>query len=70
MITEAHLVPPDDYPIVTCPKCGVTSSDFDGFGLQFCARCGYCAHPALTGDTCDLCHRRVTEPQPAAQEPK
>jgi ribosomal protein L37AE/L43A len=50
----------EDLPIVRCPSCGTTSTDLDGFGLQFCARCGYCKHPSLTGETCDLCHRRGT----------
>jgi protein-arginine kinase activator protein McsA len=45
----------DDYPIVECPKCHTTVTDLDGFGLLFCAACGYCAHPSATDGKCDLC---------------
>lgn len=46
-------------PLLACPACGVETPDFDGFGVLFCDRCGYCRHPAITGDRCDLCGRPV-----------
>lgn len=41
-----------------CPKCGRGFEDRDGFGFIACrgrGGCGYCTHPSLTGDRCDIC---------------
>jgi ssDNA-binding Zn-finger/Zn-ribbon topoisomerase 1 len=49
----------DDYPRVSCPKCGEVSIDMDGFGFIACERCGYCKHVAMHEDDgrwhCDIC---------------
>lgn len=45
----------DDYPEMTCPKCGRESPDMDGFGLMFCVGCGYCTHASITDDVCNFC---------------
>ena len=38
----------DDYPEMTCPKCGKETPDMDGFGFIACLPdgCGYCRHVA------------------------
>jgi hypothetical protein len=50
----------DDVPQVQCPKCRAWQDDHDGFGVLSCA-CGYCAHPAASGDPmrCELCGELV-----------
>lgn len=45
----------DDYPLLVCPKCGVSDNDFDGFGFIACESCGYCTHPSRDGGTCSIC---------------
>jgi hypothetical protein len=46
----------DDLPRLDCPMCGADNgADLDGFGCMWCLRCGWCRHPSLTGDFCDMC---------------
>ena len=61
----------DDYPTVTCPKCGREQVDMDGFGFLACIPfnipvsiaekhgvipcCGYCTHPSITDGVCGIC---------------
>lgn len=48
-------------PMMTCPQCGVEEPDFDGFGMlahvqpYFSRGCGWCSHPARTGNLCEIC---------------
>lgn len=51
----------DEYPTLTCPQCGDTQTDMDGFGFLACDVCGYCTHPSLTGGICEIC-QTVIEP--------
>jgi len=50
-----------EQPIKECPKCHVESEDYDGFGVLYCPKCGYCQHASATGDYCDFCHKKVGE---------
>jgi len=45
----------DLMPLMECPNCGNVSDDFDGFGVLACDACGFCTHPAITGDVCEIC---------------
>ena len=45
----------NDVPVATCPHCRAPQADYDGFGVLYCERCGYCAHPSLTDGVCELC---------------
>lgn len=45
----------EDYPEITCPRCGHTEEDMDGFGFVCCHRCGYCVHPSITDGVCGVC---------------
>jgi hypothetical protein len=38
-----------------CPMCGEWAVDLDGFGVLTHDACGFCAHPSITGHTCDSC---------------
>lgn len=49
-----------EMPIMECPKCGKEHEDFDGFGVKYCAACGYCEHPARFGGECQLCGNKET----------
>jgi hypothetical protein len=43
-----------------CPACH-RAEEIIADGMQWtgvCSGCGWCAHPAITGDTCDQCGRR------------
>ena len=57
----------EEYPVMTCPECGVVEEDLDGFGMMICTACGYCCHPSITGGACDGCgedvpyHERYSE---------
>lgn len=51
----------DDRILVNCPRCGAEQEDCDGFGVVHCEACGYCVHPAATGDICDICGADVTK---------
>lgn len=42
-------------PLMWCPRCHAEYEDHDGLGVLHCVACGYCTHPAATGDICDLC---------------
>jgi hypothetical protein len=42
-------------PIMTCPRCGRESEDFDGLGVLYCESCGYCVHASVTNGVCDYC---------------
>lgn len=54
-----------DHPQTTCPKCGHLEDDHDGFGVLYCEYCGYCTHPSITDETCDLCRVRSSHDRPA-----
>lgn len=45
----------DEYPEITCPKCGDKTTDMDGFGFVACTVCGECTHPSRTGGICGIC---------------
>ena len=48
-------------PTMICPKCGIETIDWDGFGVLFCVSCGYCAHAAQSGNPmiCDFCGKEM-----------
>ncbi len=48
-----------DYPTMTCSKCGHEEHDLDGFGMNHCEKCGWCAHWSITEGVCDACGRPV-----------
>ena len=50
----------DDDIFVECPKCGADQQDLDGFGVLFCAACGFCKHASITDDICGFCGKKVT----------
>lgn len=53
--------------IVNCPKCGKEQIDQDGFGCLYCHHCGYCTHPSIDGEECNLCGMKIPNAeQPAA----
>ncbi len=56
------------YPVMTCPQCGAEETDLDGFGMQYCSKCGYCTHLAVTGDVCDACGKRLVWVEDAKEE--
>jgi len=45
----------NEMPIMTCPKCGAEYEDFDGFGVLYCEKCGYCIHASISDGHCDYC---------------
>jgi hypothetical protein len=49
-----------DYPLVECPSCHKTQVDMDGFGVLHCS-CGYCTHPAIADDVCEVCGEVVED---------
>lgn len=51
----------DCLPVVTCPRCGAPQFDHDGFGALACydPECGWCSHPDVYGDACNLCGVQV-----------
>jgi hypothetical protein len=56
------------YPIVECPNCETPQEDCDGLGVIHCEVCGYCTHPALDGDVCEICGATVkTEEIPSVR---
>lgn len=55
----------DDRILVNCPRCGAEQEDYDGLGVIHCEACGYCVHPAATGDICDICGADVTKQEAA-----
>ena len=51
-------------PMGQCPRCGLLIPDFDGIDViahtlqpndKWPPACGYCSHPALDGNTCQIC---------------
>jgi len=44
-------------PNMVCPQCYAICDDYDGVGILYCERCGYCVHASMSGDplTCDFC---------------
>lgn len=52
----------DEIDMMTCPGCGAIEPDHDGMGMiahtrpAYANGCGYCTHPALRGDECEICH--------------
>ena len=42
-------------PISYCPRCDKGQPDMDGFGVVYCAQCGFCEHVSYTADICDTC---------------
>jgi len=50
----------DGMPIMTCPQCGAEYEDFDGFGVLYCEKCGYCKHAGVTDGVCDYCGKEKT----------
>jgi hypothetical protein len=61
---------PDDFgadddggDTIACPKCKLEIPDMDGMGWHGrCEGCGYCDHPAITGEVCDECGADVFAP--------
>lgn len=43
--------------LVSCPKCSALQEDFDGFGVLYCEKCGYCTHASIDGNVCGLCKK-------------
>lgn len=67
MTTEKPILfKAEDYeqPETACQKCGLAIPDFDGFGVLSHIHgdnpCGYCSHPALDGNVCDICGHEVS----------
>ena len=50
---ESLEMPP--VPMMQCPQCEEWMEDMDGYGCLAHDACGYCSHPSITGDTCDIC---------------
>ena len=42
-------------PLMQCPQCKEWMEDRDGFGVLAHEKCGYCSHPSITGEECDVC---------------
>ena len=68
----------ENQPLITCPGCGAEYEDFDGIGLLYCRKCGYCRHASITAGQCDYCGKpegngRINEngitPLPAPEPP-
>jgi len=59
-IAEMFLATNPDRPQARCPKCRTWQWDDDGFGVLMCAKCGYCTHPAATGNICDWCGKKMS----------
>ena len=54
-----------DQPVMTCPQCGVEYKDFDGLGVLYCEKCGFCKHASLTMHEnkrwrCDYCGKDMS----------
>jgi hypothetical protein len=50
----------DDLPIVRCPCCPATQTDYDGFGVLKCDECGWCSHASAQNGVCGLCGQPVS----------
>lgn len=51
----------DETDMIECPKCGAEQEDFDGFGVLYCEKCGYCTHASVDGNVCGLCKKTMPE---------
>jgi hypothetical protein len=52
--------------IVACPSCGAEQEDHDGFGVLYCAACGFCEHASQDADSegrsiCTFCWQVVSD---------
>jgi len=47
-------------PQSRCPVCRTWQWDHDGLGVLACEKCGYCTHPAATGNVCDWCGKEIS----------
>lgn len=54
---EVDDMPP--IPLMQCPQCGAVMEDLDGFGVLAHNTCGFCTHPCITDDACDICGARA-----------
>jgi ribosomal protein L37AE/L43A len=50
-------------PKMYCPECNAEYDDFDGFGILYCEKCGYCSHASVTGDICQFCKKNIKKEQ-------
>ena len=55
--------PPDEWPVVACPRCGAGQEDLDGFGVIRCEACGYCRHPSYEGGVCTISGAAWEDPE-------
>ena len=60
VLAEALMELDDDCPVVVCPWCHREQRGDPCAGLVKCD-CGFCTHPSLTGDVCDICGMTVKE---------
>jgi len=49
----------EDMPDKVCPRCGVVTADYDGFGVTYCDSCGFCSHSSVTGGYCNMCYEKI-----------
>jgi hypothetical protein len=46
-------------PFMSCPRCAAEYPDFDGVGVLYCPRCGFCKHASRSlgpdGWVCGFC---------------
>ena len=49
----------EDMPEMACPRCEKVYPDFDGFGVLYCAACGFCKHASIDDGRCNFCKRVV-----------
>lgn len=60
--------PTDPVVIIRCPRCEARHEDYDGLGVLFCEKCGYCTHSSITSNTCDFCGEREADAYEAIGE--
>lgn len=48
-----------DLPSMECPKCLADYIDYDGFGVLYCERCGYCKHASIIDGKCLCCGQSI-----------
>ena len=48
-----------EQPKMQCPQCEAEYEDFDGLGVLYCVKCGFCKHASATHIDgkwiCDYC---------------